>query len=1030
MVKRFLIVITTVLLAFFNFSSAVGAEGKSDLYNEDISEEQQSSLEENTSESESYTGDIEEETSSENEKPASEVTNESLDEEVVEEKIEEESQEKETPVEAEPQKQAATKATLYTAEKYALGDSGNHIVELKEKLVKLGFAKWNSPSPIYGKITSDVVTEFQAYYDLSQTGVADSITRSKIDEVLNPPYKIKDRGAAIIELKENLVKLGYANWKNPSQFYGQVTANVVTEFQSDYGLSADGIAGSQTISKMKEALAEDNRYKNGDSGQHIVVLKQELVKLGFASWKNPSKYYGTVTSNVVRDFQAYYGLPTSGDADQATRNKISQVLNPPYQNGDRGEPIVKLKTDLVKLGFASWKNPSQIYGTVTANVVKEFQKANKLTVDGIAGLNTLDKIEELLISENKYSNGDSGQHIVELKESLVKLGFASWKKPSKYYGTVTSNVVRDFQSYYGLPKTGQADAGTRNKIAEVLKPPYRIGDRGVPVVELKKDLVKLGFANWANPSQFYGTVTGNVVRDFQSYYGLSKTGIVDNTVLSKIEDILLTAYQPGDSGAHIKKLKEGLTLLGFANWSNPTSVYGSVTANVVSEFQEYYNLKVNGMVDEVTLNKLEIEVEKKLESMEVSNYEITLEEALNMQMKVAPQTDHLGYVNAQYTEVTGILTGNSNLRAEPNTSSNSIRLLNKGSKITILERVQGENLWAGNKWYKVKYDGKNGYIYANLVTSITAKVKGDLNLRVRAKANTSSDTLTVLPANTVVNVLSFQKDNWLKITNNGFMDPLRQDVSRYLNPDNNDKYQHLDLSSNLGLTNQQLNKFIDERIVNRPTSVLKNQGDTFKKAAAMPGQTINELYLISHAMLETAYGTSNLASGKIEVGEISNNKWVAFIPENNGIVAYTAERVIKDNKTTWVIKKEINFKRSTAKNIKSTYNMFGIEAVDSHAEIRGSIRAYREGWFNVKSAIEGGAKFIAEDYIHNQYNQNTLYKMRWNPTGMDTLGYATKQYATDIRWAVKQVNNIKSMLSEVNLLDSPLLKFNFIEYKK
>src|SRR5699024_3625503 len=134
------------------------------------------------------------------------------------------------------------------------------------------------------------------------------------------------------------------------------------------------------------------------------------VKLGFASWKNPSQVYGNITANVVREFQSYYGLPATGQANDTTRNKIAEVLNPPYKNRDRGEPVLKLKENLVKLGFANSSNPSQFYGTATANVVKKFQKENNLTVDGIAGSSTLAKIEELLTLESKYKNGDSGQH--------------------------------------------------------------------------------------------------------------------------------------------------------------------------------------------------------------------------------------------------------------------------------------------------------------------------------------------------------------------------------------------------------------------------------------------------------------------------------------------------------------------------------------------------------------------------------------------------------------------------------------------
>ncbi|WP_249869254.1 peptidoglycan-binding protein [Oceanobacillus saliphilus] len=479
---------------------------------------------------------------------------------------------------------------------YEEGDSGPHIVELKKALVRLGFVKWSDPSPFYGSNTATVVKDFQRYYGLAQTGNADRTTRNKISQVLNPPYRDKDRGEPVVSLKEDLVELGFASWSNPSQFYGSNTEKVVKNFQKAYGLTADGVAGASTLAEIEKALKQ--QYRNGDSGQHIVELKKDLVRLGFAKWSNPSPFYGSNTASVVEDFQRYYGLAETGVADQMTRNKISQVLNPPYRNGDRGAQVVSLKEDLVELGFASWSNPSQFYGSNTARVVKEFQKAYGLTADGLAGTSTLAEIEKAL--KQQYRNGDSGQHIVELKKDLVRLGFAKWSNPSPFYGSNTASVVEDFQRYYGLAVTGVADQKTRNKINQVLNPPYRNGDRGAQVVRLKEDLVELGFASWSNPSQFYGSNTARVVKEFQKVYGLTADGIAGTVTLNKIEEVLANLYSIGDSGPHIVALKKDLTTLGFANWSNPTSNYGSNTASKVKDFQRAYGLNVTGKADALT----------------------------------------------------------------------------------------------------------------------------------------------------------------------------------------------------------------------------------------------------------------------------------------------------------------------------------------------------------------------------------------------------------------------------------------------
>src|SRR5699024_8772439 len=173
--------------------------------------------------------------------------------------------------------------------------------------------------------------------------------------------------------------------------------------------------------------------------------------------------------------------------------------------------------------------------------------------------------------------------------------------------------------------------------------------------------------------------------------------------------------------------------------------------------------------------------------------------------------------------------------------------------------------------------------------------------------------------------------------------------------------------------------------------VLAGKASEFKKASR--AQNVNEIYLISHALLETGNGTSTLAKG-VEVGKDKNGKPV---------------RVTSSN-------------RKNLKEIKTTYNFFGIGAIDSCPLNCGSERAYAEGWFTHEKAIVGGAKFIGKGYVNK--TQNTLYKMRWNPDSP-----ATHQYATDAGWAVKQTTNIKKMYDLVKNDSNIVLNFEVPSYK-
>src|SRR5690625_3986194 len=460
---------------------------------------------------------------------------------------------------------------------YTIGDSGDHVVELKKNLTLLGFGNFpSSPSKNYGNVTEGVVKDFQTDNNLPVDGVAGKSTLAKIEELLTKPsdYTIGDSGDHIVELKKNLTLLGFGNFpSSPSKNYGSVTEGVVKDFQLYYGLKATGNGDKKTLNKIESLLSSS--YQNGERGTHVVKLKEDLTRLGFVFPKNPSTGYGDVTENRVRDIQLYYGLTINGIEDKKTLTKIESLLSSSYQNGERGTHVVKLKEDLTRLGFVFPKNPSTGYGDVTEKRVREFQKYYGLTINGIADEKTLAKIESLLSSS--YQNGERGTHVVKLKEDLTRLGFVFPKNPSTGYGDVTEKRVREFQKYYGLTINGIADEQTLAKIESLLSSSYQNGERGTHVVKLIEDLTRLGFVFPKNPSTGYGDVTEKRVREFQKYYGLTINGIADEKTLAKIESLLSSSYQNGERGTHVVKLKEDLTRLGFVFPKNPSTGYGDVT---------------------------------------------------------------------------------------------------------------------------------------------------------------------------------------------------------------------------------------------------------------------------------------------------------------------------------------------------------------------------------------------------------------------------------------------------------------------
>lgn len=79
------------------------------------------------------------------------------------------------------------------------------------------------------------------------------------------------------------------------------------------------------------------------------------------------------------------------------RNRLLNVAKAPrdyLQVGDKGKQVGELQTDLTKLGYKL--TIDEIYGPATEKAVEDFQRKNKLSVDGVAGSMTLAAIKKAL----------------------------------------------------------------------------------------------------------------------------------------------------------------------------------------------------------------------------------------------------------------------------------------------------------------------------------------------------------------------------------------------------------------------------------------------------------------------------------------------------------------------------------------------------------------------------------------------------------------------------------------------------------
>src|SRR5699024_10387770 len=136
--------------------------------------------------------------------------------------------------------------------------------------------------------------------------------------------------------------------------------------------------------------------------------------------------FGPNTEKKVKEFQTYYGLETTGTANEVTLAKIEEILASPLQKGKRHQDTVQLKRDLAALGFSVPGNGTTLYGKETAKKVRAFQSHYGINISGIADEVTLAKIQELL--EAPLSKIGRRADMKTLKNNLDKLGFTEQGK--------------------------------------------------------------------------------------------------------------------------------------------------------------------------------------------------------------------------------------------------------------------------------------------------------------------------------------------------------------------------------------------------------------------------------------------------------------------------------------------------------------------------------------------------------------------------------------------------------------------------
>ncbi|WP_426401833.1 glucosaminidase domain-containing protein [Mammaliicoccus lentus] len=297
------------------------------------------------------------------------------------------------------------------------------------------------------------------------------------------------------------------------------------------------------------------------------------------------------------------------------------------------------------------------------------------------------------------------------------------------------------------------------------------------------------------------------------------------------------------------------------------------------------------------------------------------------------------YTNYLITDNTGYFY------SEPYASKNTLLGSLQNYHYSYFKVITSQQI--GNElWYKGILNGQTVWInakYLQIAETSTSPYTLDEAVDIQMALKNGTEPKKVLPSGVRKATRAEVKD--------------AMDTSKYID-DPVQKYQFLDLNQSQNIPVSKLNELL------RGKGILENQGEAFSEAAKSVG--VNEIYLISHALLETGNGTSDLAKG----GSINSDG-------------------------------KVDLKSDT-----KYYNMFGVGAIDDNALYGGIKYAQQAGWDTPSKAIFGGAQFISSNYINA--GQNTLYKMRFNPQNP-----GEHQYATGVDFSTSNAKRISDFYQQI-----------------
>lgn len=285
------------------------------------------------------------------------------------------------------------------------GDRGAQVEQVQQLLIARGLLDGNADG-VYGEATVEAIKIFQASVGLSADGECGDQTLNLLSgetsESQSDGYAIKlgSRGDDVAEVQNILIAMGYMSG-TADGVCGSKMVTAIKHFQSDAGLTADGVAGTQTLDALAAAAQQ---FEQGNS-QPIEIIE---------GYTPTFEEFPTAEEPSIARFSEENSK--TGDDDNSSSEGGYAGVGSVIKSGMHGDGVIDVQKKLIAQGFLSG-HADGVCGAQTVAAIKNFQASVGLPADGVCGLMTYAALEDASYNstdrtwddvvnyENGYGNG-------------------------------------------------------------------------------------------------------------------------------------------------------------------------------------------------------------------------------------------------------------------------------------------------------------------------------------------------------------------------------------------------------------------------------------------------------------------------------------------------------------------------------------------------------------------------------------------------------------------------------------------------